>query len=96
MTDAWVRCTVSQGLSIEFSDTPPSRFIRCPVPRSSQLQNLMSAEVEHLLNIKAIESVPRDQLGTGFYLILFLVPKNSGGYRGILNLKHLNLALHYR
>lgn len=55
----------------------------------------MSAEITHLLDIKAIERVPRDQHGTGFYSVLFLVPKSSGGCRGILNLKQLNLMVLY-
>lgn len=56
----------------------------------------MELEIQHLLDIEAIEPVPRDQERAGFYSILFLVPKSSGGWRGILNLKQLNLFVLYR
>lgn len=56
----------------------------------------MEAEIQHLLDIRAIEQVPVDQRGCGFYSILFLVPKSSGGQRAILNLKDLNLHVKYQ
>lgn len=55
----------------------------------------MDAKVQHLLDIKAIEPVPVGQEQTGFYSILFLVPKSSGGCREILNLKQLNKFILY-
>lgn len=88
--------TIVDGLTIEFTDHPPRRFIRCPVPLAVDSRDLMAAEISHLLEIKAIELVPSDQQGTGFYSILFLVPKSSGGVRGILNLKQLNQGVWYR
>lgn len=39
----------------------------------------MEAEIQHLLDIKAIEQVPAEQRGCGYYSILFLVLKSSGG-----------------
>lgn len=55
----------------------------------------MEAEIPHLFSIKAIEPVPVSQEGTGFYSTVFLVPKSSGGHRGILNLKYLNQFVLY-
>lgn len=93
--DSWMRRVTSQGLSIEFTGLPLSCFLSCPTPGSHELSLLMSAEISHLLNIKAIEQVPPNQHRRGFYSVLFLVPKSSGGWRGILNLKHLNLSVCY-
>lgn len=55
----------------------------------------MDLEIQHLLEIEAIELVPEDQIWTRFYSILFLVTKSSGSWKGILNLKQLNLHVLY-
>ncbi|XP_013920590.1 PREDICTED: uncharacterized protein LOC106547849 [Thamnophis sirtalis] len=72
------------------------RFIRCPIPRCSVKQRLMDTEIHHLISINAIEQVPKGQEGLGFYAILFLVPKNSVGWRAILDLKRLNWYIKYQ
>lgn len=77
-TDAWVLRTMHHGLTIEFLGTLPRRFLRCPLPQSSDKIRLMEVEIHHLLDIRVIKPVPLDQQGTGFYSTLFLVPKNSG------------------
>ncbi|XP_015682931.1 signal transducer and activator of transcription 5B-like, partial [Protobothrops mucrosquamatus] len=72
------------------------RFIQCPVSNNSSKARLVSTAIAHLSDIRAIERVPPDQIGTGFYSILFVVPKASGGWRAILDLKGLNHFLTYR
>ncbi|KAL0180341.1 hypothetical protein M9458_025783, partial [Cirrhinus mrigala] len=42
----------------------------------------------------AIEPIPRADMKTGFYSPYFILPKNSGGLRTILDLRVLNWALH--
>lgn len=95
-SDSWVLRTISQGLTIEFMGRPPSRFLSGSIPSSPDLYRHLSDEISHLLEIRAIEPVPESQRHSGFYSTLFLVPKNSGGWRAILNLKGLNLSVHYR
>lgn len=56
----------------------------------------MAAAISHLLDIKAIELVPPDQRRLGFYSRLFLVPKSSGSWRAILDLKSLYRYIIYR
>ncbi|XP_070803767.1 uncharacterized protein [Pituophis catenifer annectens] len=56
----------------------------------------MNQAVQHLLQIHAIEEVPHDQWKQGYYSILFVVPKRSGGWRAILDLKNLNSYIVYR
>lgn len=81
-TDAWVLQTVRLGLTLEFLSSPLNHFITCPVSNNQEKRQLMDAEIHHLLNICAIETVPAEQRGTGFYSILFLVPKSSGAGGG--------------
>lgn len=56
----------------------------------------MEHAIQNLLDIRAIEPVPPGQWRRGFYSILFAVPKRSGGWRAILDLKVLNKHLIYR
>ncbi|XP_070607583.1 uncharacterized protein [Erythrolamprus reginae] len=94
--DPWVIDTVQKGLLLEFTSPPPKRFISCPSPRSSSDCSRMEEAISHLLSIRAIQPVPPGQKGRGFYSILFMVPKSSGGWRAILDLKKLNLYIKYR
>lgn len=94
-TDAWTLQTIRMGLTLEFTSRPPSRFIQCLLPSNLSKQALMEAEIQHLLQIQAIEPVPPEHQGTSFYSIFFLLPKSSGGHRGILYLKQLNQFVTY-
>lgn len=89
-SDAWVRDTVQSRLSLEFLSTFPRFFICCLVPKDKDRRILMDSIVNHLLEIRVILKVPEDQLGQRFYSLLFIVPKSSGGWRPILDLKRLN------
>lgn len=95
-TDSWVRATISSGLAIKFFSTPPLSFLRYPLPRDTVCRSLMDEAISHLLEIKAIQRVPDTQAGRGFYSQVFLVPKSSGGWRPILDLKRLNHFVTYR
>lgn len=96
ISDAWVLNTISLGLSLEFTSLPPSRFIPCPISQDKLKRDLVSAAIDHLFQIAAIERVPLSQQGQGFYSRLFVVKKSSGGWRAILDLKSLNLHIKYR
>ncbi|XP_070805019.1 uncharacterized protein [Pituophis catenifer annectens] len=87
---------VKFGLPLEFLSRPPSRFLQCPTSKSESRRQLMNQAVQHLLQIHAIEEVPHDQWKQGYYSILFVVPKRSGGWRAILDLKNLNSYIVYR
>ncbi|XP_067652431.1 uncharacterized protein [Haliotis asinina] len=61
-----------------------------PVPFSRERAEVLRAEVQSLLDKAAIEMVPEGQQEDGFYSTYFLVTKEDGGFRPILNLKGLN------
>lgn len=86
LSDAWVIDTVRFHLSLDFLSTSLSFFIRCSVSNDTIKRDLMDLSIQHLLDIQAIQLVPQDQHGQGFYSILFMVPKNLGGWRPILDL----------
>lgn len=77
-TDAWVLQTVKLGLTQPSS--PPNRFIQCPVSCLPAKRGLMEAEIQHLLDTRPIEPVPKDQEGTSFYSIFF---SHAQEFRGL-------------
>lgn len=89
-SDAWVLETVTHGYRIEFHSTPPRRFWQVPFSTDPVKHSPKLLAIQHLLDIQAIERVPRPQMGRGVYSVFFLVPKKNGDMRTILDLKWLN------
>lgn len=85
--------TVRLGFVPEFLSKTLSFFIRCPVSKGTSKGGLMETAIHHLL---AIQPVPQDQKGQGFYSILFMVPKSLRGWRAILDPKYLNRPIIYK
>ena len=88
----WVVTVLRDSYRVPFLDSPPP-LSRTPVsfptyqagfPRSQALWQ----EVEAMLAKGALE-IARDP-GPGFYSLLFLVEKASGGWRPVIDLSHLN------
>lgn len=96
ISDAWVRSTICFGLSLEFSSTPPKFFLRCSSSQDRIKSARLDSAIQHLLDIKAIDPVPSSEQTLGFYSRIFLVPKSSGGWRAILDLKSLTRHIVYR
>lgn len=61
--------------------------------RPTAFASPLLAEVQFLLVKLAIEPVPSEHHGTGFYSRYFLVPKPDGGVHPILDLRDLNTFL---
>lgn len=91
--DCWVLQMVREGYHLEFLKTPQDRFWKVPPSQDPVQNHNILAAISHLIQIRAIEEVPRDQRGTRVYSVFFLVPKKNGGTRAILDLKWLNLFL---
>ena len=84
--DQWVLSTVAGGVELEFSSTP---FQTCPPARSNlgpKQTEICDAEVLSLLQKGAI-SIAKEVV---FLSPFFAIPKKSGAFRPIINLKALN------
>lgn len=91
--DKWALKIIQEGLHLQFKSLPADSGTRTTIIVDSKKQQFISEEVQSLLEKNAIEPVPSDQIGQGFYSTFFLVPKKDGGFRPILNLRVLNTYL---
>lgn len=94
-SDVWVLQTIKTGYRIEF--TGPCRLTRSPmwtrIPAKESHRLAMETGLRKMLEKRAVKIVDPLLDGPGFYSSLFLVEKRSGGWRPILNLKELNVAV---
>lgn len=72
--DKWVLNIVQEGLRLQFKELPAESGTRTTVIIDAKKQQFISEEVLSLLEKNAIEPVPSDQIGQGFYSTFFLVP----------------------
>ncbi len=90
----WLLRTIRLGYAIQFAQRPPKfRGIRFTSVLNKDAP-VLRAEVAVLLAKDAIEPVPPAEIKSGFYSPYFIIPKNGGGLRPILDLRILNRALH--
>ena len=91
-SDQFVLQTVTKGYRIEFTGNPPrTREPRCtPIPRNQARRQDLERGLESMLEKRAIREIPFHADIPGFYSPIFLVAKESGGWRPILNLKAFN------
>lgn len=86
--------TLSKGYSLQFGRRPPTfNGVRTTVVGDPLRSQALSQEVSQLLEKGAIECVPASARRRGFYSSYFLVTKQDGGFRPILDLRHLNQFL---
>ena len=90
--DAYVLRMVSEGIRLKFLERPP---LWNPQYSSTRMQkgrgSYATMSTEKMVSKEALELAPLPS--PGFYSNLFLVPKNSGGLRPVLNLKPLTLFI---
>ncbi|KAL0149087.1 hypothetical protein M9458_055608, partial [Cirrhinus mrigala] len=72
---------------------PRYRGVLSTLVHSDTQAAVLRAEVAVLLAKDAIEPVPPAEMKSGFYSPYFIMPKNSGGLRPILDLRALNRSL---
>ena len=90
--DQWVLSLIEEGYKLEFIQIPPQSGMKeTIVPRKNL--DILNAEVAELLRKDAIEKVPPNERGCGFYSTFFLVPKKNGKMRPVINLRPLNRYL---
>ena len=88
--DAWVVEVLREGYRILFSRRPPLSDQPLPMPSyspSSIRGKALEQEFQDLLHKQAIEPAPQ---APGFYSRLFVVQKDSGAWRPIIDLSTLN------
>lgn len=82
----------SEGYKIEFLKKPPSfsGIRHTEIPKDPEKRNIILKEVKSLLEKKnAKEIVEPQNSDAWFYSTIFIVPKQLGGFRAILNLRKL-------
>jgi hypothetical protein len=92
-SDQWVIRSVSEEFRIPFISIPSVPFTQSNMGMSAEFEAICDTEVQSLLQKKAIEIVPETELC--FVSGLFVIPKRTGGYRPIVNLKGLNRYIEY-
>lgn len=94
-TDSLVLSIIRGGLTLQFKDRPPLSNTPVVLNQTSDplKSELLSVEVETLLEKAAIEEISSSNLSPGFYSRLFLVPKKTGGMRPVIDLSILNTHL---
>lgn len=95
-TDEWSLEIVSQVYVIKFRSLSPDRFLRSPSRWRPSKHQVLHQAIHHLLQIHAVEWLPKDQRGTGVNPIFFVVPKKNGEWRSILDLKYVNQYIHLK
>ena len=92
-SDSFILEMVSVGVTIDFLEPPFQVSVPSSCAMSAEMTKACDAEVSELVRKRAI--FPISYTEGGFYSSLFLVPKKSGGYRPIVNLKKLNTFVRY-
>ena len=83
--------TLRLGYSLQFCSVPPPfRGIREANLSSQEEIGFLSAEVQALLQKQAVSVVHSQDREKGHYSLYFLVPKKTGEFRPILDLRGLN------
>lgn len=91
--DKWILDTVHPGYKIEFFEEPYQLTNPKQIKFNEEKFNLVSQEVQNLIDKGAIEEVM--DTSDAFMSNIFLVPKKDGTLRPIINLKHLNRFVEY-
>ncbi|KAJ1156394.1 hypothetical protein NDU88_009113 [Pleurodeles waltl] len=83
-------CALLESESFGLRDAfEPIRVRPTPWPSDPGKRNALRLSIGSLLQKKAVVPVPQSEQGQGFYSIIFLVPKHTGGFRLVLDLKVL-------
>lgn len=90
--DPWVISTVREGLRLELVGTPSQFNFPPDIAMGDAQSSVCDSEVRSLLDKGAIKRAD----SPGFVSSFFAIPKRSGGFRPIINLKPFNQFVRYR
>jgi len=94
MLTEWMDRTLKQGYLLQFSSTPPPFTSIKEAKLSSQREiGFLSTEVQTLVQKQVVSVVRTQDRERGHYSLYFLVPKKTGEFRPILDLRGLNLYI---
>lgn len=91
--DHWSLMVVREGARLDFVSSPIQYSAPVAVPMSGEMMSVCDREVADLLAKRAVVEVFDGS--EGFVCSLFVIPKKSGGFRPIVNLKPLNSFIRY-
>ncbi|XP_057365008.1 uncharacterized protein LOC130685703 [Daphnia carinata] len=91
--DKWILDSLSHGVKLDFSISPTHRTIPVSVVMPKEMEAVCDREVRDLVRKRAIREITDGS--EGFVCSLFVIPKKSGGFRPIINLKPLNQFIRY-
>ena len=93
-SDPWVLSTLTHGYNLQFRRRPPtSGRVKMTTIGDPAKAIILGQELSALLAKGAIEPVDPLLQARGFYSKYFLVPKKTGGFRPVLDLRGLNRFL---
>lgn len=81
---------ISTGYTIYFTSLAPTNPPSPSLFKDPSHETMLHQEIDALLRMGAIESIPVQDRGKGFYSRYFLVPEKSSVWRPILDLRLLN------
>ena len=92
-SDPFILNMVSIGVSLDFLSLPSQSTRPTNCKMSLEMERACDLEVSELIVKRAIFNIPESS--GKFFSSLFLVPKKTGGYRPIINLKKLNSYIRF-
>ena len=91
--DCWVLSAVEHGVSIPFLQYPSVPFRKFNLV-SGEATRVCDGEIRGLLSKGVIEEIPRSE--AHFVCGIFVIPKSSGGFRMIVNLRPINQFIQHK
>ncbi|KAI9551304.1 hypothetical protein GHT06_002504 [Daphnia sinensis] len=85
--DPWIIQSISEGVKIDFVSPPFQSHYQGNMLMGKNQLEICEQEIKSLLEKRAIEPI---EPGKGFVSGLFVIPKRTGGFRLIVNIKALN------
>ena len=85
-TDQWILALLQDGFKLEFTEPPRQGSPHRNAPLNPEQSALWNLEIQNLIDKGAIVKASSQT----FVSTVFVIPKSSGGWRPIINLKQLN------
>jgi Reverse transcriptase (RNA-dependent DNA polymerase) len=92
-SDPFILNIIAKGVSLDFLSLPSQSTRPTNCKMSSEMERACDAEIFELCVKRAILPIPESS--GKFFSSIFLVPKKTGGYRPIINLKNLNSHIRF-